>query len=146
MKGFFRSKRGLIVAAYDRLMMVVETTLRRWAAVLNKKSAGFSARQLTVGLVVFCIVFGSAVAFTIWQSLNVFADHRGGSSVSVPKHLILKDSMVMEHRRTASISRARIKVWLDSVKKKDDGHKLLKKMQSLRPGLLDSLKMLENIK
>lgn len=141
-----RLKRSVIALAFEKINSWIESRQRKCADYLNQKCANFSTKQLTIGLVAFILLFGTAVAFTIRSSFESFGSRSKVAAISVPKHIMLKDSSHYPSLKTLElISIRKFRIQLDNLQKSDSGKLLLDSLKSSRPGLFDSLRFINNI-
>lgn len=140
---FFRDKLSVVNVLLDRFKAGFEKRQRQISNWLNHKCEHFSPRQLMLGLVIFCIIFGCSIFFTIWISLEGYGAKRSSMQMTIPKHVIIKDSadagiseMIILHK---------IHTQLDSLRTSEDGSQALDSLRKFRPGLLDSIRVMQNI-
>lgn len=137
-------RRSVIALAFDRINAWIESKQRKGADFLNQKCADFSTRQLTIGLAAFILLFGSCVAITIWNSLESFGSRSNIPTISVPKHVIVKDTVQIKIS-PEMISIRKFKIQLDSLERSLSGRLFLDSLKSVRPGLFDSLRLVNSI-
>lgn len=142
-RSFLRDKLSVVSVLLDRFKAGFEKRQRRISDWLNKKCEHFSTRQLTVGLVIFCIVFGCSIFFTIWNSLESYGAKQASIKMAIPKHVIIKDSTAPGISEMVILQKIRRQ--LDSLKKSENGSQALDSLKKIRPGLLDSLKVMQQI-
>jgi len=142
-RSFLRDKLSVVSFLLDRFRAGFEKRQRRISDWLNKKCEHFSTRQLTVGLMIFCIVFGCSIFFTIRNSLQSYGAKRSSMQMTIPKHVIIKDSA--DAGISEMIILQKIHRQLDSLRTSEDGSQALDSLRKFRPGLLDSLKIMQHI-
>ncbi len=130
--------------ALEKIKAAFNKQHKRAADFLNQRCAKFSTRQLTLGLILFCIVFGTSIAFTIWHSFESFAGRQKQTQISVPKHIGTKDTLVPILLSRELFSIQRFRAYLDSLQHTSSGQKKLDNIRFHRPGLLDSLQLVEH--
>lgn len=146
MKRKNRTKVSVLAVVFRRLNAWIEKYQRRWADYLNHKCSHFSTKQLKIGLIAFCLTFGTAVACTIWNSLESFGSSNKAASISVPQYISIKNSDDTVLLKTSELEMIqRLRKQLDSLKDSKSGQRIIDNMKMFRPGLLDSLKQLEVI-
>jgi hypothetical protein len=143
---------------------VKERTARKVAATISLVQNGFAnimgrwVNRLTVKgkkifLLIFCLVFGSYslyIMLTIFMSSgNELARAVTPDPISIPKHFdkagdentnVMPAVSENDFRKIQEFNR-----YMDSLKKSPSGKKVYDSIIVMRPGLLDSVKMLENI-
>lgn len=134
----------MIALAFEKMNRWVEVRQRQCADYLNRACAHFSTKQLTIGLVAFILVFGSAVALTIRSSFESFGSRSNMAAISVPIHIIVKDS-IQTNISPEIISIQKIRYQLDSLQRSSSGRELLDSLKNTRPGLFDSLRLVDRI-
>jgi hypothetical protein len=142
-RSVFKNKLSIVGSLLDRLKIGLEKRQRQISDWLNKKCEHFSPRQLTVGLVIFCLVFGCSIFFTIWNSLERYGAKKSSMVMMIPKHIIVKDTTdggISEHVILQKIQRQ-----LDSVMTSENGPQALDSLRKFRPGLLDSIRAMQHI-
>ncbi|HMR81791.1 MAG TPA: hypothetical protein PKE30_01615 [Niabella sp.] len=148
MKKGRKNKKALSVVrlVFEKINLWIEKHQRRIAGYLNQRCAHFSTKQLTIGLIGFILLFGSSIAFTIWNSLESFGSSSKAASISVPQYISIKNSNDTVLLKTSELEMIqRFRKQLDSLKDSKSGQQIIDKMKMFRPGLLDSLKQLEVI-
>lgn len=140
---FLRDKFSVVSVLLDRFKAGFQKRQRKISDWLNHKCEHFSPRQLTVGLVIFCIVFGCSFFFTIWNSLESYGSKRMSMQMTIPKHVIVKDSS--DAGISEMIILQKIYRQLDSLRTSKNGSQALDSLRKFRPGLLDSLKAMQHI-
>ncbi len=140
---FFRDKFSVVSFLLDRFRAGFEKRQRQISDWLNQKCEHFSPRQLTAGLIIFCGVFGCSIFFTIWNSLESYGAKRSSMQMTVPKHIIIKDSA--DAGISEMIILQKINRQLDSLRTSEKGYHTLDSLRKFRPGLLDSLKVMQKV-
>ena len=121
----------------------------KWAAWMQHRAERFSGRGKVVVLSLFCLLAGGYSSFLamssssgkppplarIEQKKDVHP-HPPGGEISHAPVVITKD----EYRKTQ-----RFRQYLDSLDQTPSGEKLLDSLMANRPGLLDSVLLLENL-
>lgn len=138
-----KRKLSVVGVLIDRLKSRFDKKQRQISDWLNKKCEHFSPRQLTVGLVIFCMVFGFSIFFTIWNSLESYGAKRMSMQMTIPKHVIVKDSSYSGISEMIILQK--IHRQLDSLRTSENGPQALDSLKKFRPGLLDSLKVMQQI-
>ncbi|MCH5597930.1 hypothetical protein [Niabella ginsengisoli] len=146
MKMRIKDKRSVFVLAFEKVNAWMEKHQRRLAAHLNQKCAALSTKQLTMGLILFCLVFGATVVFTIWHSLKGFSESSKIGSISISKHISKKDSSRSPKWKALQFGYLqRIQLQIDSLQQTREGQRVWDSIKIFRPGLLDSLRQLEKM-
>lgn len=138
---YIKEKASVIYALFDRIRLRFEMIQRKCANYLNQRCASFSPRQLTYGLVIFCIVFGGSIFYTIRSSFASYNIKTSSAYIQVPRHAILTDSPGSKVSDTTQINK--ITQRIDSIQKYDSGAHTLKRFMQLNPGLLDSFRQFQ---
>jgi hypothetical protein len=139
-----REKPSVIYGLMQKVSEFVERRQRRAADYLNSKVAGCSKRQLKAGLFSFCLSFGSAAVYVIYNSFSGDEATVRVQSIRVPESSMLpkqKDSII---KRPVPKSITKIRAfdrYLDSLKQTREGKMIYDSIVRLRPGLPDSLEM-----
>lgn len=146
LKRFKRKKSSVVHGGFRKLNEAVERRQRRAADYLNQKTAALSRRQTTIGLVLFCVLFGGLSAFTIWHSLGSPSRIVSAAQVSIPRHMIIRDTninqdVVLTDQELRDIRWFRH--YLDSLQWSAKGRAIYDSIARYRPGLLDSLAFIE---
>lgn len=143
MKRRNKMKVSILSMAFGKVNAWIEKRQRKFSDYLNQRCEGFSTKQLTVGLIGFCLLFGSTVAFTIWHSLESFGS-RKVATISIPKHIAVQNTNELK----APVELEAIKIFrkrIDSLQATASGLLVIDSIKMTRPGLLESLKVVENM-
>jgi hypothetical protein len=119
--------------------------LKNFAAWLEKKTSGYTSRQLKILLIGFCFMFISGSVLIIYDSLNT---RRNSFYFIVPIRPVplLKDGSVRPFITKKEYNRIHaFKKHIDSLITTDAGQMKAKKLLYNHPHLLDSITHIENI-
>lgn len=119
----------------------------KWAAWMQRRAERLSGRGKAVVLSLFCLLAGGYCSFLAMSSSSgkppplarieqTIGVHPPGGEISHAPVVITKD----EYRKTQ-----RFRQHLDSLDQTPSGEKLLDSLMANRPGLLDSVLLLENL-
>ncbi|MBZ4187613.1 hypothetical protein [Niabella beijingensis] len=148
---FFRKKKEsplLISGVFQKLGRKIETKQRKAAEYLNRKTATLNSRQQLIGLVLFCLLFGSSSAFTIWYSLKSSEKTIKVQPISIPQTVEvpnedLQAKLLLTDQEIENIRL--IRRHLDSLLLTKSGRIIYDSIAHVRPGLLDSLVYIERV-
>lgn len=126
----------------------VDVRLRKVAAYLNAKAAHWGRRQVLTALCVFCVGIGGCSVWIIWQSFHQPARAVEVKMIRAPKHSLLEREeelprQGLSEREASGI--ARFQHYLDSLKGSVTGRQVYDSLARVRPGLLDSLQLVQSI-
>lgn len=143
-----KDKPSVMYGVFQKMGEAVERRQRKAADYLNRKVALFSRKQLTCGLVLFCLVFGGISGFAIWHSLHSSPGDLPIQPVKVPAHSVLQrgglpDETTLTNRQTERLRQFRL--YLDSLQQTQSGKVIYDSIARYRPGLLDSLAFIEKV-
>jgi hypothetical protein len=135
----------------DKMASLLATFLRtvqeKWATCMTRWTASLSKRALQVVVFLFCLLFGGASLFTF---LDVFRQNAPTlmkpATLTVPKYykqpgVALTPLLTPQDREYIS----RFKTHLDSLNSSLGGRAVYDSLLRERPGLLDSLRMIEDV-
>ncbi len=133
---------------FQRLQETMERRQRQAADFLNRKTARLGRKQWIMGLALFCLLFGGASIYTIWQSMVAPVATIGIERVSVPAHATLPVGERPSEAELTGQELGRI-LWfrhfLDSLQQSESGKAIYDSFARHRPGLLDSLAFIERV-
>lgn len=135
---------------WQKINAAIAVRQRKWADLLQRKTRGYSRRTLTLLLILFCLVFGGSSVYTIWQTLHSKDTKLPIYPITVPQHIgnTLDDSLRKKDNWTGSPEYARIqrfKNYMDTLSKSRTGKATYDSILKARPGLMDSIRMIEKI-
>lgn len=137
----------MMYGVFQKLGQAVERVQRKAANYLNHKTASLTPRQVTIGLVIFCLLFGGSSAFTIWHSLQPASNGISIEPLKTPAYTIIPgNDNINDGAILSRIELDRIKsfrLYLDSLQQTKEGRALYDSIAATRPGLLDSLALIE---
>lgn len=141
-----RDKPSVMYGVFQKMGAAVEHRQRQAADHLNRKAATLNRKQLTWGLLLFCLVCSSISGFTIWHSLQLPSGGIHIQPMRVPAHSILPGGSSNETALTnRQVKRFRMfRQYLDSLQQTQSGKAMYDSIARYRPGLLDSLAFIEN--
>lgn len=144
------SKQAEANPALERLRVKINALLKKLAAYLLEKTNQISAKIKLVMLVVFIIASASLSIYVIAASIiNTRVE-----ALSVPQIVIPKYNITTEEQRRAAQRLIiqqdykriyDLKHYIDSLHQTIAGKHAYDSLNRLRPGLIDTLKLLENI-
>ena len=115
----------------------------KFADILYQKSFSWKTRQQWIFLFTVCVVFGGLSVFIVIRSFNNKSDLKKPSAIQIPK------MMPVDQQHSVTITDKEIrqvhvfKHTLDSLSRSDDGKTKVKNLLGRRPGLMDSLELVE---
>ena len=121
----------------------------RFASFMSGRINSLSNRSKHIALAIFCLMFGG---FSIYAFVGAFRDRNVGKTikpdqVAVPKYYDRTDAEVAEpsvsERDIMRINR--FKKYIDSLSKSPTGRQVYDSILKARPGLMDSIKVIEQI-
>ena len=119
----------------------------KFADVLEKKSMSWKVKQQWIFLYMVCLVFGGLSVVAIIKPFNNKSSNILNKPVAIKTPRLIPD----ENRNSIMITDNEIrkvhnfKHTLDSLSKTDDGKIEVENLLSRRPGLMDSLEMVEQL-
>jgi len=147
----FRRKKEESSPRMDKMALHLATFFRtvqeRLASCMARWTASLSKRALQFVVFLFCLLFGGASLFTF---LDVFRQNAPTlmkpATLTVPKNykqsgVVLTPLLTPQDREHIS----RFKTYLDSLYRSEEGRAVYDSLLRERPGLLDSLRMIEDI-
>ncbi|MBN8857015.1 MAG: hypothetical protein J0H29_01430 [Sphingobacteriales bacterium] len=141
-----RDKPSVMYGVFQKMGEAVERRQRKAADYLNRRTASLSRKQLAISLVLFCFLFGSTSAYTIWYSIHSPSGVIRVQPVRVPAHSILPDERLSNETELTSRQVKRFlqfRQYLDSLQRTQSGKEIYDSIARYRPGLLDSLAFIE---
>lgn len=132
--------------ALQKINQAINKRFHRWAGYLNNKASGASRRSIKYILLVFCLYWGSASLYIMIRGLQKKEARVSVTAITIPKH-ILKIQTTYADTITLQVFRRieTFKRWLDSLHRDGKGIVIYDSIIKKRPGLTDSLQMVENI-
>jgi len=142
-----RDKPSLMYGVFQKLGDKVEERQREIAIYLNDKVVKLSSKQVVIGLVLFCILFGGGAGFVIWQAFDKPTTTVRIRSISVPRHTIPSESnkVVLGLTNSEINNFQQFQQYIDSLLKTKKGKATYDSIRHNRPGLLDSLSILRKM-
>lgn len=144
-------KKNIAPGAGDKAAGWIANTIlriqRKFAEVLEKKSISWKAKQQWIFLYLVCLVFGGLSVVAIIKAFNKKASNILSKPAAIKTPRMIPD----ENRSTVMITDNEIrkvhifKHTLDSLSKTDYGKIKVKNLLERRPGLMDSLEMVEQL-
>jgi hypothetical protein len=144
-------KKNIATGAGDKAAGWIANTILRvqrcFADVLEKKSMSWKTKQQWIFLYMVCLLFGGLSVITIVKSFN----KKSQNILSKPAAIKTPRMMPDENRNSVVITDNEIrkvhifKHTLDSLSKTDDGKIKVKNLMMRRPGIMDSLEMVEQL-
>jgi len=138
-------KTGVLPSLINRL---VERLQSKWAVWMNLKTAGISTGRWKIMLIVFVMVSSAASIYVAVSNLTTTPKNEfKAQSINVPLQPSQKDlgGMLTEPNEFGLTSAEKLRSYFDSLAQSPEGVKTYDSILHLRPGLLDSVKMMENI-
>lgn len=123
-----------------RIQPAVDDLLKKTAAYLNRQADRVTRKNMQYILLVVCLTWALAVGFILYRSIRRPGKILSITALSLPKHTYADTS----YRSFSRIIRQRISLdrkYLDSLKK--NNHKAYDSLKNKRPGLIDSLELIE---
>jgi len=123
-------------------------TQKRFAIVLGKISSSWKTKQQWIFLYIVCLVFGGLSVVAIISPFNKNANNflSKPSAIKIPKNIHSNrhgNGVNITHNEIKQVHVFKQK--LDSLSKVRNGKTKLNKLLSDRPGLMDSLEMVEQL-
>lgn len=119
-----------------------------WADWMMRRTEKFSSRTWVVLLVLFVL---SVSAYSVYLAVNAFTGKRSNSftitPIKKPKHVTETGEANKEAVEVSEAEYSRIKkfsVYMDSLARSPSGKSLYDSITSHRPGLMDSVRFIEN--
>ena len=120
----------------------------RWAEWMMRRTEKFSRRTWVVLLILFVL---SVSTYSVYLAVNAFTG-KGGSSITItpikkPKHATETGEANIEAVEVSEAEYRRIKkfsAYMDSLARSPSGEILYDSITSHRPGLMDSVRFIEN--
>lgn len=143
-------KTALLAPAWQKLNTAVTQQQRKIADRLQDRTQGWSRRKLIYMLVFFCIVFGGSSGYIIWQGLYGKDKHIITiAPIDIPIR-IDSDFSARNHKNGASVDAAYLPIrrflhYMDSLGKSPSGRATYDSILKARPGLMDSIALLNKI-
>lgn len=127
----------------DSVLQLTATTQRKCCGWMNSKSRHWTPRQNTIFLVLFCLLFLSGSGFLLWRT---FRGARQPVTVSIGRIPLLPRmpaSPVVEMTDKDVHAILEFSRFLDSLQTTPAGQKQYQQLATARPGMIDSLKTLQ---
>ncbi len=152
MKLFPKRREGNTEAKPNAISKSMEAGYKRlqggWANWMMKRTEKFSRRTWLVLLVLF-VLFTST--YSVYLAVNAFTGKKGNSititPIKKPKHATETGETKTEAAEVSEAEYSRIKkfrVYMDSLARSPSGKALYDSINSHRPGLMDSVRFIEN--
>ncbi len=148
---FFRRRKdkpSVVYGVFQKMSDAVEGRQRKAADYLNGKTAHWSQKQLLIGLICFALLFGGSAAYVIWRAFERPARTVRVQPVKPSGHVLQPDKepvgAVMLTKEEIRNIRA-FRRHLDSLQQTATGKRVYDSIARHRPGLLDSLAIIEQI-
>jgi len=140
---------GLLQGALQRMGHVADGLQRKAAGYLNARMANVRGARLRVVLAVFCVVSVGVVVYSCWQGMQQEAASAVVTPVKrmaapptaeLPAPPVAYGLTVREENSVRALRR-----YLDSLQETASGKRVYDSLARRRPGLLDSLALLEKM-
>ena len=143
-----RQKPSMLYGVFQRLGMFIERQQRKAADYLNAKAAQYTRRQLFIGFWLFCVVFGGYAVYLMAQAFYRPARTVQVKAIRIPQHSIIPDTKepadhVLTPREATGI--IQFQHYLDSLQQSKTGQLIYDSIAQHRPGLLDSLRLVQQV-
>lgn len=126
----------------EKAKHITELIHRRFATRLEKWTAGFSRQKWVIILVLFIVL---ATTSTVWNAARTFRSHSDTVAVTRMKSLPRNGKRSEHPTRGPELKRiAAFQRHLDSLLRSPSGKQQYDSIARLRPGLLDSLRMVRD--
>lgn len=143
-----REKKVELPSVLERMAIAMDRQQRKAANYLNNKVSVFSAKQLKMGLILFCVLFGSSTIYIIWKSIYQPAKIIVVKPIEQPGHAVLPKEHLGESamlNATELRSIINFQKYIDSLQRTQKGRMIYDSIMSERPGLLDSLSLIQQL-
>ena len=143
-----KQKASVVFPVFHRLDIFIERYKRKAADYLNAKAACLSRRQLMMGFWMFCIGFGGYSFYLIVQAFYQPAKAVQLKAIHIPEHSIIPETKehtnkLLTQREANSI--IQFQQYLDSLQQSKTGQQIYDSILHHRPGLLDSLRVIQQL-
>lgn len=154
MFGIFNKRRkrrhSLLSPITSKISQLIEQKQRRWAEYLEEKTNGWSRKKLKLVLLVFCVIQGGACTYILLDVFSTPSFKNNVEQISIPAHVIQRDTLFPDQQEVIISQKEYqrfkgFKAYMDSLQHDPQGKHIYDSIQRNRPGLLDSLSLLESI-
>lgn len=145
-----REKPSLLSPIWSKVGQILDKLHTRWAEYLGERVKGWSRNKLKVALAVFCLIQGGACIYTLLGVFHKSVPDTTVKQISIPSHVIQRDTLNTDMQE-AVISKMEFqrfkafRLYMDSLQRDPNGQLVYDSIIKARPGLLDSVSMLESI-
>lgn len=155
MFGFFKRRKkgwqsvenpGLSDAAAQKGAGIIISLQRKWAGGMNKLTRNWTSPQKKIALVSFCVLLGAHSGIALYQAFNPRPQKQSVIPATRMRQPIIQETKIREpsHRDPAYRRVKQIHAYLDSLKTTTDGRARYDSLIKSRPGLMDTIIMIEN--
>jgi hypothetical protein len=141
-----RKKEHKVQAAVQNyLMQTIIKVQRRWADKMQQIASRWSIRRKKTYCIVFCVLSGGYSVFVLMQTFMSKPPEVSVRQVTTPQKIALPPSSEALPRLSVSdtIAYRHFRKVIDSLSQTTEGRQQLHDFFQQRPGMVDSLKMLE---
>lgn len=154
MLGMFKRRKlrklSLLYPVWLKVGQLLDRKQRRWAEYLGEKVKGWSRTRLKVALAVFCLIQGGACTYILLGLFRNPSSKNRVEQISIPAHVIQRDTLYSDQQEVKISNREyqrfkEFRVYMDSLQHDSKGKYIYDSILHNRPGLLDSVALLESI-
>ncbi len=154
MFGIFKKRKksghSLLYPIRSKIGQLIEGKQRRWAEYLGEKANGWSRKKLKLALLAFCLIQGGASTYILLGVFSTPSFKNNVEQISIPAHVIQRDTLYPDQQEVIISKREYqrfkgFREYMDSLQHDPQGRNMYDSILHSRPGLLDSLSLLESI-